>query len=196
MSVIDIQARVKARIWQAVAQSGVDTTLLPQESMDKLVNSITEHMLAEMGTLLEENAAQVEAPAAPQSARPATPLTPLEVAEGQNPLHAEPILWEGRPFLSLSVHYQITVERVRIVEGILGKDREDIELIRIQDIDQTQTLTERLLDIGDLHIRSHDPSNPLVVLRDIKNVQEVHEILRRAVLDARKRHNLSYREEM
>ncbi|MBA3534042.1 MAG: PH domain-containing protein [Ardenticatenales bacterium] len=199
MSVLEIQARVKARIWQAVAQSGVDTSTLPQEAMDSLVNSITEHMLAEMGTFMEETQAKVEAqvPAAPESSTiPATPLAPTEGEEGQNPPHEEPVLWEGNPFLSLGVKYQITTERVRIVEGILGKEREDIELVRIQHIDQSQTLAERLLNIGDIYIRSHDPTHPTSLLRDVRDVQEVHEILRRAVLDARKRNNLTYREEM
>ena len=105
-------------------------------------------------------------------------------------------LWEGRPFLSLRLYYQITSERVRITEGILGKEREDIELVRIQDIDHKQNLTERLLNLGDIYIRSHDPSQPEVVLNNVSNPMEVHEILRQALLKARKRYNLSYREEM
>ncbi|HZD10030.1 MAG TPA: PH domain-containing protein, partial [Candidatus Binatia bacterium] len=109
---------------------------------------------------------------------------------------AEKVLWEGRPFLSLNTRYVITNERVRIVEGILGKDREDIELVRIQDIDQSQSISERLLNIGDILIRSHDTTNPQAVIRNVKDPQAVHEILRRAVLDARKRHKLVYREEM
>jgi uncharacterized membrane protein YdbT with pleckstrin-like domain len=108
----------------------------------------------------------------------------------------EKVLWEGRPFLSLSVHYRITNERVRITEGMLGKDREDIELVRVQDIDMTQGLTERMLGIGDIHIRSHDRSNPDVTLNNVSNPTEVHEILRRAVLKARKKYNVSFREEM
>ena len=79
---------------------------------------------------------------------------------------------------------------------MLAKDREDIELVRVQDIDQSQSISERLLNIGDIHLRSHDRSHPETVLRNVKGPQEVHEILRRAVLDARKRHKLTYREEM
>ncbi|NJN98016.1 MAG: PH domain-containing protein [Anaerolineales bacterium] len=106
------------------------------------------------------------------------------------------MLWEGRPYLSLSVHYKITNERVRITEGIVGKDREDIELVRIQDIDMTQGMSERMMNIGDIHIRSHDRSNPEVVLNNVSSPSEVHEILRRAVLKARKKHNVTFREEM
>jgi uncharacterized membrane protein YdbT with pleckstrin-like domain len=96
----------------------------------------------------------------------------------------------------LTRHYRITTERVRITEGLLGKAREDIELIKIQDIDQAQRMTERMLNLGDITIRSHDPSHPVVTLDNVRDVQRVHEILRRAVLDAREVKNFSYREEM
>ena len=108
----------------------------------------------------------------------------------------EEILWEGRPFLSIGVRYKITNERVRIVEGLLGKERRDIELVRIQDVDHKQNLTERAFNIGDVFIRSHDESDPQIMLNNVTNPEEVHEILRRAVLKARKKYNMSYREEM
>ena len=74
--------------------------------------------------------------------------------------------------------------------------REDIELVRVQDVDHTQSLGERMTNIGDVIIRSHDPSNPEVILRNVTDPQGVHEILRRAVLEARRRYGMSYREEM
>jgi hypothetical protein len=53
-----------------------------------------------------------------------------------------------------------------------------------------------MLGIGDIHIRSHDRSNPDVTINNVSNPTEVHEILRRAVLKARKKYNVSFREEM
>jgi hypothetical protein len=180
MSLPEKQARVKAKIWQAVAQSGVNTSAIPQEEMDKLVNAVTDGVLQEMDALLGE-----EVGPARQAAPPSL-----------GGLDEEQVLWEGRPFLSLGVTYQITTERVRLIEGILGKSRDDIELVRIQDLDQTQSLTERMLNIGDIHIRSQDRSRPELVLNNVSNPQEVHEVLRRAVLDARKRHGVAFREQM
>ena len=92
--------------------------------------------------------------------------------------------------------YEVTNERVKVVEGLLGKERYDVELVRIQDLDHKQNLTERTLNIGDVFIRSHDPGKPELTLHNISNPAEVHEILRRAMLKARKKYNLSYREEM
>ncbi len=180
MSLSETQAKLKARIWQAVAQSGVDVSGLSQEEMDKLIGTITEGVLQEIDDVLSQASGK------PTSA-------PAPAVDDDD---AENILWEGRPFLSLSVHYQITNERVRIVEGLLGKEHEDVELVRIQDVDHKQNLTERVLNIGDVYIRSHDPSHPEVVLNNVSDPMEVHEILRRAILKARQKYNLSYREEM
>jgi hypothetical protein len=185
MSVPEMQSRLKGKVWQAIAQSGVNMTSIPQEELDRFVNAVAAGVLQEVDTLLTE--------ASGVATSQPTPVA--EIADTDDP-NEETVLWEGRPFLSLSTHYTITTERVRIVEGILGKEREDIELVRIQDVDQKQGASERMLNLGDIHIRSHDPSNPEVILNNISNPQEVHEILRRAMLSARKRHNLTYREEM
>jgi hypothetical protein len=179
MSLAEIRTKIKAGVWRAIANSKVDTSMLPQESMDKLVGAITEGMLAEVDDILGQ--------AVGPSVSGSTPAADDEV---------ERVLWEGRPFLSVSVSYQITNERVRIAEGFLAKSRRDIELIRVQDIDHKQNMTERAFNIGDVFIRSHDPSDPEVVLSNVTNPVKVHEILRRAVLDARKRYKVGYREEM
>jgi Bacterial PH domain len=182
MSISEMRAKVKAGIWQAVAQSGVDTSSLPQAELDQLVGAITEGVLKEMDEFLGQASGQ--------------PAAVAKAGADDHDGDVEKVLWEGRPFLSLSIHYKITSERVRITEGMLGKDREDIELVRVQDIDMSQGLTERMLGIGDITVRSHDRSNPEVILNNVSNPTEVHEILRRAVLKARKKYNVSFREEM
>lgn len=198
MNISETRARITARIWEGVAQSGVDLSVLDKEQSDKLVGAISDAVLGELDILLGEAAP------APSEAVTAA-LTPSPAPEEGSAVGTDPVpddgidervLWEGRPFLSIRVHYQITTERVRIVEGIVGKEREDIELVRVQDIDQRQSVGERIAGIGDIFIRSHDPSSPAVVLRNVREPLEVHEILRRAVLNARRRHNLTYREEM
>jgi hypothetical protein len=73
---------------------------------------------------------------------------------------------------------------------------ENFELIRMQDIDFKQNMGERMLGFGDIYIRGQDPSNPAVVLRNVPKPEEVYEILRRAWLEARKRHGLQFREYM
>jgi hypothetical protein len=179
MSLQEVRARVKAGVWRAIANSKVDTSALPQESIDQLVGAITEGILTEIDDILGQS---VDSPAA---------VPQLAVDED-----VETVLWEGRPFLSISVFYQITNERVRIIEGFLAKTRRDVELVRIQDVDHKQNMTERAFSIGDVFIHSRDQSDPEIILNNIPNPAEVHEILRRAVLNARKKYGVSYREEM
>jgi hypothetical protein len=180
MPIEQLRAKLMSRIWQAVAQSGVDLSSVAPSAQDQLVNQITDAMLQTLDELLDE-AVETELASTP------------EEAEDE---HTEKILWHGRPFLSLVEHYTLTSERIKIVHGWLGRDIENFELIRIQDIDLSQGAGERLVNVGDIEIRGQDASKPKVTLRNVKNPEEVYEVLRRAWQDARKRYGLQFREYM
>jgi hypothetical protein len=79
---------------------------------------------------------------------------------------------------------------------MLSRGVENFELIRVQDIDLSQGVSDRLFNVGDITIRGHDTSDSRIVLRNIPKPEEVYEILRRAWLEARKRHGLQFRETM
>lgn len=177
-SVEEVRSKVTARVWQSIAQSGVEVSSIPTEQLQTLVNSIADGVLVAVNEAL------------------AGVSEPQEVSTATEESNEEVILWEGRPFLSLIETYMLTTDRLRITHGLLTKDREDIELVRVEDVDHTQNLSERVLNLGDIVVRSHDPSAPEVILRNVTNPMEVHEMIRRAVLDARKRHRLTFQEEM
>jgi hypothetical protein len=181
MTPSEAQNRVKASVWKALAQAEIDLSSLPKTEQEALVEIVTNAALMEIDKEIGEEL---------NIGRD----TLMSEKSGND--HDEETLWEGRPFLSVSTQYIITTQRVRIVQGLLGKDREDIELIRIQDIDQSQTLRERLLNLGDITIRGHDTSHPKAVLNNVSDPQAVHELLRKAILTARKKYGLTYREEM
>lgn len=181
MTIKEAQARIKARVWQAVAQAQLDLSALDKETLESFVDLVTESALLEIDGELDASILSTRNEESP---------------EEDDDEFGEEILWQGRPFLSLVLNYTVTNERIKITSGLLGKTHENVELIRVQDIDHSQTFGERLLKIGDINIRSHDPSHPEIVLRNVQDPGSVYEILRRAVLDARKRHNFSYREEM
>lgn len=186
MSLDEAQARIKARVWQAIAQNELDLSSLSKETKEVLVDLVTESALMEMDSGLSKSLLESQVVAAVDD-------RPLEADPNDD---VEVVLWEGRPFLSLTLKYIITDERLRVIEGLIGKAKCDIELVRIQSLDQTQRVTERMLNLGDVVVRSHDPHNPLIVLNNVSNPEHVHEILRRAVLKARDKYKLSYREEM
>ena len=181
MTIKEAQARIKARVWQSVAQANLDLSALDKTTLENFVDLVTEAALLEIDNELDLS-------------QLAEKSATVEVEEEDQ--FGEKLLWEGRPFLSLVLNYTITSERIKITSGLLGKAHENVELVRIQDIDHSQTFGERVLKIGDITIRSHDPSHPEIVLRNVQDPEAVYEILRRAVLEARKRHNFSYREEM
>jgi hypothetical protein len=178
MAIEQTRAQIISSVWQAVAQSGVDLSTIPQEQQAALVGKIADQMMMTMNALLDE----VERPAASEE-------EPVDDA-------AEKILWQGRPFLSLVENFTLTNERLKITRGLLGRQVENFELIRMQDIDFKQGVSERMFGIGDITIRGQDPSHAEIVLRNVAKPEEVYEILRRAWLEARKRHGLQFREYM
>lgn len=185
MSIGEIRTAVTAKVWREVASSGVDLSGVDRAALDKLVETLVDAALAEVDAQLGAINTQTREAGA-------TVVTVDNVQAAGD----EQVLWEGRPFLSLVTNYVITNERVRIIEGLIGKNYEDIELVRIQDVDFKQSIAERALNLGDIFILSHDPSEPNTVLRNVEDPKGVHEILRRAVINARKAYGLRYREEM
>ena len=180
MSVSEAKAKVVTRIWQSIASSGVSVTAIPKDQLDTLVNSIADGVLVAIDQEFEE------------AGLPSHGLAAEAAPLGDE----EKLLWEGRPFLSLTTYYRITNQRVRAQYGLLGRDFDDIELIRIQDLDRSQGVGERMLGIGDIHILSADPSRPTLDLKNVADPDKVHEILRKAMLDARKKYRYSVQEEM
>lgn len=102
----------------------------------------------------------------------------------------EKTLWRGRPFLSLTVRYFITSERLKIVRGILTRNVENYELIWIESIGYKQTIGKRILGIGDISVRGQNPSNPTITLRNVRRPEKVsttlHQAWRAASVLARK----------
>lgn len=187
MNLNETRNRIKTTIWQAIAKGDIDLAAVPKASLEPLVELVTNTAVIEMDNYLD-------------TITPPKKDVPADIDDApktdNGDIGEEEVLWKGRPFLSLTVEYVITSERVRIFEGLLSKSREDVELVRIQDIDQNQAFSERLLNLGDITIRSSDASHPLIVLNNVRDPQAVHEILRRAVLKAREKRRLVYREEM
>lgn len=175
MSIERTRSQIVASIWQAIAQSEGDLSSLPKEQQEDMVSKIADQVMLTMNSMLNE-----------ETEPPKVELDELD----------ERILWQGRPFLSLVESYVLTNERLKIIKGLLSRDIENFELIRIQDIDLSQGVSDRILGIGDIEIKGHDPSDPEVVLRNISDPEKVYETLRRTWLEARKRHGLEFREFM
>lgn len=179
----EAQARIKSRIWQSIAQSDLDLSALDKETLDSLVNLVTTEALIEMDDYLGDSWIKSQ---------------PVQstAEEDSSPQNGELLLWEGRPFLSISMHYRLTNQRLHISEGLFGKTHQNIELIRIQDMDYSQSFSDRLLNLGDIKIHSHDANSPTITLENVKDPETVFNTLRMAVRDARAQQKLTFQEEM
>lgn len=172
----DMRRVVSARVYQSLAESGVEITAIPQAQLQALINAFADGMIDALSSI-EEESLKTESP---------TGDTHDE----------ETLIWKGRPYLSIGVRYELTSQRLRIFRGLLSTDMDEIELVRIRDTSVTQHLGERALNVGDIEITSNDPSDPMITLHNVTNPLEVRETLRKAVMEERKRRGFQYREEM
>lgn len=133
--------------------------------------------------------------------------------EGPNSSHSrathsrtnpETVLWEGKPagisdrlkgIVRLNTTtYTITSQRIMVKTGLIGKNVEEIELLRVNDLSVAQSVPDRMLGIGTLTVFSDDPSSPQLIFRKIHDAQKIKEVLRKAVRDEKIANNISYRE--
>jgi len=175
MSIDQIRKLVTAGVKQGLDQSNLDLSYMPKEEQELLVDNLSENMLKTFDTIIAEEYEDKD---------------DLEIKTDDD----EVVVWKGRPFLSIVESYIITSERINIMKGFVARHVENYELIRIQDIDYNQNISERILNLGDIIVRGQDPSDPTLVLRNITNPDLVYETLRRAWLDAREKYGLQFRE--
>ena len=74
-----------------------------------------------------------------------------------------------------STHYVITTHRVMVRRGVLTKSGKDITLRKITDVSFRQTLFDRMIGAGSLHIESagDSPDEDLVNVPDSDEVQQL-----------------------
>ena len=90
------------------------------------------------------------------------------------------VLLLGLPFLGRQ-RIRVTSERVIIESGFWTKVRDDVEIFRIRDVVSKQALWHRLLNIGDIVIKSTEGrTEETHVLRGVPDPVAVSEAIRSA----------------
>jgi membrane protein YdbS with pleckstrin-like domain len=74
--------------------------------------------------------------------------------------------------------YTITNQRVMIERGILSKSLNEIDLRTIDDTQFVQTVSDRMMGIGNVVLVSSDKTAPMLVLRGIADPRGVREMIR------------------
>jgi membrane protein YdbS with pleckstrin-like domain len=79
----------------------------------------------------------------------------------------------------LSTRYRLTNYRLFKVTGILSRDYNEIELVRVDDVSVRQNLIQRIFNVGVITVISpHDQTEPRLELFGIENPIEVKELIR------------------
>ena len=92
---------------------------------------------------------------------------------------------------SLDTAYEITSQRIRIERGILSKQKDSIELFRIDHFDLHKPLGMRLAGHCLLHLRSSDSSFATVIIYGIPELEKLADTLRECSLRERSRRRVT-----
>jgi uncharacterized membrane protein YdbT with pleckstrin-like domain len=82
------------------------------------------------------------------------------------------------------VRYEVTAEQIRYSRGIFHRHVDFLEMFRIRDFDQKQTLIMRMLGIMHIRLMTSDITHPELQLHGIP-VSNIPDVLRQWIEDAR-----------
>lgn len=166
----EVRDLVNRTFYASLEESKSDVNALPPGQLQALVRAVSDSIFAVFDGLEED-----------------THSVPSAEAE-------EVVLWTGRPFMTIRVHYELTSQRLRIYRGLIGRHIEEIDLVRVRDTKVKQHAGERLANIGDITVYSSDTNMPEIILENVDRPLEVRETIRNAYLAEQKRRGLRYRE--
>lgn len=91
--------------------------------------------------------------------------------------------------------YTLTSEKLLIKIGFLSTREEEIKLYRILDFTVRKTLFQRIFGVGDIELHTADRSTPVFVMKGIKNVESIKELISKKVEEVRVDRKVRVREE-
>lgn len=77
-------------------------------------------------------------------------------------------------------HYRVTSQRIVVESGVFSKRIEEIDMRLVDDLRLAQSLPERLLRIGDIHVLSSDRTAAELVLIGLPHPRDLRERIRAA----------------
>ena len=122
-------------------------------------------------------------------------LTAAGYAQALQPLLAAPVavlflLWSAYLLATFasrrSTVYTLTPLRLEIVQGVLGRHTNSLDLFRVRDVTLDQTLLERLRGVGRITIVAADQVEPTLLIGPVAGAKALFDTLRDTVAAARK----------
>jgi membrane protein YdbS with pleckstrin-like domain len=101
------------------------------------------------------------------------------------------LIWMYFYIKSLSIHYRITTQRIKLERGMLSKVQESLELFRVDHFELRKPLGMRLLGQASLHLFSSDAELESFSIYGIPNLESLAEALRDCQLRERARRGLT-----
>lgn len=99
--------------------------------------------------------------------------------------------WKDRKrFLGMPLsftRYGLSEDRLFLSVGLLNMKDDEVLLYRVRDITTNRTLWQRLFGVGTVTVMSSDKTQPVLVLKNIKNPTAVKEQIHRAVEEMKMR---------
>ena len=83
------------------------------------------------------------------------------------------------------VKYEISSSQIKYTRGVFQINIDFLEMYRIKDFDQRQSLVMRLLSIMHIHLMTSDITHPVLELKGIPK-SNIADVLRKLVLKSRK----------
>ena len=78
------------------------------------------------------------------------------------------LLWALWSWLKVrSRRYDLTTERLKITEGIFGRETDTLELYRVRDMKLTRSFVQRMFGLQSLHLITTDTTSPKVTLAHV-----------------------------
>ena len=103
-------------------------------------------------------------------------------------------LWKDRKrILGMPIsftRYRLSEDRLFFEKGLLNLKADEVLLYRVQDLELTISLGQRIFGVGTVCVHSSDKSIPHLDLKDIKHPREVKELIHQCVEDAKDRRRM------
>lgn len=91
-----------------------------------------------------------------------------------------------RVWVLRTTSYRITNERISVLKGIFSRESNDLQLVRVADVQFQQTLLGRMLNVGNIRILSTDKTIPDLVILGVKSPADFKEMLWNLVRERRR----------
>ena len=92
--------------------------------------------------------------------------------------------------------YMLSEDRIFCEKGLLNLKADEVLLYRVQDLELTMTLGQRIFGVGTVCVHSSDKSLPHLDLKNVKRPREVKELIHQSVEAAKEKRRMRSMEVM